>query len=305
MNLARLDGPHQGVGPDVGPAPLAEHPDAVIRQRRVDFRHDAVAGLEQEEADLVAVHVLVKGRDPIHEGGQLAEQLHPDQAAADDREREQSAFLPGVGFHVGSLEALDDVVAEQEGVGEGLEREGVLRTGDHGAVGHGPQRQDQVVVGQFRVLSGAGQVDHPPIQVDAAHRRLAEPGGPQEGADGEGAMNRIKRPGKHLEQQRRHEEEVVPAHENDLDVRPALEKLLQAAGRVDPAEAAAQDHDPSLRSAPGTGVRHVRGDFVVVGHRRVPLADADREFTASGKATFRFRREGRASRRRIGPRDRQ
>ena len=108
--------------------------------------------LEQEETDLVAAHVPVKRRDPVHEGGQLAEQLHADQPAADDHEREQSAFAPRVGLHVGSLEALDDVVAEQEGVGEGLEREGVLRTGDHFPVGHGPEGQDQMVVGQFAAL---------------------------------------------------------------------------------------------------------------------------------------------------------
>ena len=112
------------------------------------------AALEQDEADLVAIHVLVKRRDPVHESGQLAEQLHADQSAADDREREQAAFALRVGLHVGALETLDDVVAEQEGVGEGLEREGVLRTGDHHAVGHGPEGQDQLVVGQFAALPG-------------------------------------------------------------------------------------------------------------------------------------------------------
>ncbi len=155
VNLARLNGPHQGVGPDVRPAPLAEHPGAVIRQIRVDFRHDAVGALEQKETDLFAVHVFVKGRDPVHEGGQLPEQLYPDQPAANDREREQSAFAPGVDFHVGPLETLDDVVAEQEGVGEGFECECVLRTGDQGTVGHGPEGQDQVVVGQFGAFPAA------------------------------------------------------------------------------------------------------------------------------------------------------
>ena len=155
VDLARLDGLHAGVGPDVGPAPLAEHPGPVVRQLRVDFRHDAVARLEQDETNLVAIHVLVKGRDPVRESGQLAEQLHADQPAADDHEREQSAFALGVGLHVGALETLDDVVAEQEGVGEGLEREGVLRAGDHHSVGHRPEGQDQLVVGQFATVPPA------------------------------------------------------------------------------------------------------------------------------------------------------
>jgi hypothetical protein len=274
VNLARLNGPHGCVGSDVGAAPLVEHPGAVVRQLRVDFRHDAVAGLEQNEADLVAVHVLVKGRYSIHESGQLAEQLHPDQPAANDYERKHSALDLRVGFHVGALEALDDMVAEQQRVGQGLEREGVLRTGDHGAVGPGAEGQHQVVVSQLHVSSRGGQLHHPPVQVDAADGALAETRGPQECADGEGAMTRVQRPGKRLEQQRRHDQEVVPAIENDLDVRPAPQELLQATRRVDAAKAAAQDDDPSCPSGARTGMRHprgVRGDPVAV-HGRLPPA---------------------------------
>ncbi len=83
------------------------------------------------------------------------------------------------------------------------------------------------------------------------HGGLTEPSGSQKGPDREGAMTSIKGPRKNLKQQRRHEQEVVPAYENDLDVRPALEKFFQAARGVDPAEAAAQNHDPSFRSDGG------------------------------------------------------
>ena len=221
----------------------------VIRQLRVDLRHDAVAPLEQDEADLVAAHVLVKRRDPVHERGQLAEQLHPDQPAADDHEREQSAFALGVRLHVGPLEPLDDVVAEQEGVGQGLEREGVLRAGDHLPVGHGPESQDQMVVGQFAALArrrpggppGApGRCPEPWLRRTGwsartrgwAKSNVASPGCPEQTSNSSGVMS----------------EEVVPAHENDLDIRPALAELLQVAGGVDPTEAAAEDHDPSCRS---------------------------------------------------------
>ena len=53
----------------------------------------------------------------------------------------------------------------------------------------------------------------------------------------------IERPGADLEQERRHQQEVVPAHEDDLDVRPAFAKPLQAAGRGHSSKAAAEDHD--------------------------------------------------------------
>src|SRR5438034_3230454 len=98
-----------GVGPYVRSAPLAEDPGAIGRELRVDLRHDAALALEQEEPDLSAAHVLVKRRDPVYECGQLAKQLHADQSAADDREREQSAFALGVGLHVGALQTFDHV----------------------------------------------------------------------------------------------------------------------------------------------------------------------------------------------------
>src|SRR5262245_43763849 len=59
-------------------------------------------------------------------------------------------------------------------------------------------------------------------------------------------MAGVERPGTDLEQQRGHQEEVVPAHEDDLDVPPALAKPLQVAGRAHPTEAAAEDHNPGL-----------------------------------------------------------
>ena len=57
-------------------------------------------------------------------------------------------------------------------------------------------------------------------------------------------MALVERPGTDLEQQRRHEEKIVLAHENDLHVRPVTAKLFQMAGRVDPAKTAAENHDP-------------------------------------------------------------
>ena len=112
-----------------GNLPLEEATEGKRRQSQAgreeaEVLHE-VAGFEQEEADLAAVHMLVKGRDAVHKGGQLAEQFHPDQPAADDHESEELRFPLRVGLHVGALETLDDVVAEQQGVGESLEREGV------------------------------------------------------------------------------------------------------------------------------------------------------------------------------------
>src|SRR5262249_2876099 len=62
------------------------------------------------------------------------------------------------------------------------------------------------------------------------------------------------RPGTDLEEQRGHQDKIIPAHEDDLDIPPAFAKPLQATGRGNAAEAAAEDHDPGFRGPPGLGV---------------------------------------------------
>ena len=108
-----------------------------------------------------------------------------------------------------------------EGVGEGLEREGVLRAGDHLLVGHRPEGENELVVRQLVRFALQGRhVDRAPVQVDALDGGLDEPGGPQERADGQRAVPHLQGAGTDLEEQRVHEEEVVAAHEDDLDVGP-------------------------------------------------------------------------------------
>jgi hypothetical protein len=72
-------------------------------------------------------------------------------------------------------------------------------------------------------------VNNPAVQVDALGGGLGEPGGSQEGTDGERALADVEGRGADLEQQRCHDEEVVPAHQDDLDVRPVAAKSFQMA----------------------------------------------------------------------------
>src|SRR5262249_40524408 len=149
----------------------------------------------------------------------------------------QSAFALWIGLDIGSLKALDHVVAEEEGVCESLERESVLRPGNHLFVGHGSESQDQLVVGQFAALPRYGHVDDPPLQIDALNGGLVEGGGSQECTEGKGAMAKVKSSRTRLKQQRRHEKEVIAAHQPNLDLRPALAESFQVARGVNPTEA--------------------------------------------------------------------
>ena len=64
---------------------------------------------------------------------------------------------------------------------------------------------------------------------------------------GKEQARRSRVPRKDLEQQGRHEQEVVPAHQDDLHVRPPPAESFQVAGGGDSAEAAAEDQDAFLR----------------------------------------------------------
>src|ERR1700754_3490407 len=86
------------------------------------------------------------------------------------------------------------------------------------------------------------------VQVDAADGRLDEARRPQVGADRQGTVTGIERPGADLKQQWRQDDEVVPADEDDLDVRPTATQPLQVTGGRHAAEAAAKDDDPGLAS---------------------------------------------------------
>src|SRR5262249_15853528 len=105
------------------------------------------AGLDHDEPKLIAADVPVPVYDSIRERGQFAEQLHADQSAADDDESELPALPSIVDLHVGPLEALDDLVTKDKGVGKSLERENKFRARDHFSVCHPAKRDDELIIG--------------------------------------------------------------------------------------------------------------------------------------------------------------
>jgi hypothetical protein len=247
VHLPQLDGAHRGVDADAHARASGEDPGGVASQRGGHLRHDAVGGMKEVEADLVAPYPRVVAHDLVGEGGHLAEQLRSHQAAADHRESEEKALALSVGLHVGALETFDHVVAQDERVGESLEGEGGLRSRDQTLVGSGAQSQDEVVVGQ---LVGGALARHgaheAALEVDLLYRRLDEAGAPQEVAQRQRAVPQLERAREGFEEQRRHEEEIVAADQDDLGRRTAAASghlALQVAGRPDAAEAAAENQD--------------------------------------------------------------
>ena len=95
--------------------------------------------------------------DQVEEAGHG---LGAGEAAAGHDKGEPAAPLGRVGLVVGLLEPPEDVVAQPPGVLEGGQGEGVGgHPGQVAEVGHGPQREHQVVVGQRLKGVAPAQVD--------------------------------------------------------------------------------------------------------------------------------------------------
>jgi hypothetical protein len=62
-------------------------------------------------------------------------------------------------------------------------------------------------------------------------------------------MAYVERPRTNLEQQRRHQQEIIATDEHDLDILASSAKLLQVARGVDSTETTAKNHDSGLLDA--------------------------------------------------------
>ncbi len=224
----------------------------MVSASRVSPRQDALGGLQEMAADLAAPHPRVVAHDLVGEGGHLAEQLHSDQAAAHHHEAEQAALALGIELDVGALEALDHVVAQQHGVGQGLEGEGRRRARDQLEIGVRAEGQDELIVGQLD--AGAfrrRRQDDAAFEVDLPHGRLDEARPAQEVAHRQRAMPQLERAREGLEKQRRHQEEVVAADQHHLEIGPPRAAPLEMAGRPDAAKPAAEHDDARQRPSLG------------------------------------------------------
>ena len=114
-------------------------------------------------------------------------------------------------------------------------------------------REDQVVVGQLvRVPVPVGDRHRAGREVDLLDVPVEELHVRDELADRVDDVRDVEVARRDLVEHRREEEEVVPVDDRDVDVREAEEPLVELQGRVDAAEAAADDHDLSA----GIGGHH-------------------------------------------------
>ena len=213
-----LDRPDSGRDLDVNPATL-EHARRRGRQLRVDLRQNPRAGLEQPEADLVAPDARIEAQHVVGKRRELTHQFYADQSAADHDDCETPAPLGRVRGCVRAFEAFDQVISQHQRIRHRLERQGVRRAGNQSVVRRRAKRDHQMVVGQaVRAAFGSHGSNELSFEVNRFDGGFDEAGALKGGADGLRAMSQLQPAGACLEQERREHEEVLAAHESDLDI---------------------------------------------------------------------------------------
>ena len=211
---------------------------------------DHRARVKQHHPDLLGPHVPEALRGRPHEVVQLGQSLHPGEAAARHHEGQQALPHLGVALDVGLLQDVDGVIAQDERVAEILERQRVLgEAGLAGEARHVAEGDHEVVVLEEELLRAeARRRDHALApEVDALDRPRVEVRARAQPPDRRDGVQDPDAPRDHLRQHRLEHDVVVAAHQPQLDLAArelGLEELLEGQGRVDTAEAAAQDQDP-------------------------------------------------------------
>ena len=122
----------------------------VVPQIAAELRDDAVARMHQHEPRLTATDAGVVAAHAAHEVEQLGDRLGAREPAPGHDEGQQRPARRPVARLLRGLQRRDDVIAQAGRVLKGLEGEGMLGQPRQPVERrHGPDRHDQMVVGQL------------------------------------------------------------------------------------------------------------------------------------------------------------
>ena len=224
------------------------------RERLAERRQHAVTGVEQDDPHLVRADAREVLCDRLpRQDRERARHLDAGRAAADDRERQPLRAGLGVGRPLGLLERAEDPVAQVDRVRERLQPARHVLPLVVAEVGRlHPAGEDQAVVAD---PLAALEDDLPLLDVEVHDLGHQHPGAriaPQRDPDRRRALARRHRAECHLVEQRLEQVVVLAVDHRHVDV-----GVLQPPRRRQPAEPAADDHDPAPRSGRSVS-RHSR-----------------------------------------------
>ena len=220
------------------------------RQVLGELGQDAPAALENDDARIVGAQVRIAFEGLADERLYLGRDLYPGVPAARDDEGQYLPPALQVVLHLGPLQDPHQLVPQPQRVAHRLERKGVLRQArKRRQVYAAADGNYEMVVGKVLVggLVGIGDDDVAAMHVDGVYLGLVEPGEGAQAADGVQNMGGLDAAGHHLGEHRLEQEEVVAAHQGELDLA-APRRLLELQGRVNAPVSPAQNHYAELPS---------------------------------------------------------
>ncbi|CAH0327840.1 hypothetical protein SRABI128_06515 [Microbacterium sp. Bi128] len=126
-----------------------------------DLGHDAAHRLDQDEADFLLLDarvVLDRGAGQVFHFGDA---LDAGEAAADDDERQGAGALNGVRHEGTGLDPLENLVAQGDGLFDGLQADALVREAlDRERAGDGAGGKHDVEVRNLEGVSTVGGCDH-------------------------------------------------------------------------------------------------------------------------------------------------
>src|SRR3989454_764506 len=238
---ARARADLDALAPELAPRALGE--------RGMHAAQDLLARLEEQQPVVAGIDAAVPRDDvAVEEVLQLGDQLDARVAAADDADGEHPPPRGRIGLVVGVLRRIEDVIAQHDAVLEPLVAEGVLLHTRHAeARHHAAHGHDQPVV----TLDPLGHDHAAAGEVDVRHRVAteAEAARAADVAQRLNDVSRLDHRGGDLGQERREEQVVPVADQEDLDVGAIAQPALEHAHSLHPGEAAAEDDDPHHTSS--------------------------------------------------------
>src|SRR3954464_11306825 len=149
-----------------------------------------------------------------------------------------------------ALQALDEMIAQQERVGGALEGACGIRTRNERHVRPSPECNYDVIVRKDQVASFRQRNANVAIRyVDPFHGPLYESHPPKAWTNWLGAVTQLQDSGACLEEQGTEQEEIVSADQRDFDIRSVTEHAIEVSRRGQSAHAATENDDPRRRSA--------------------------------------------------------
>lgn len=148
------DGDAVGAGLEAGvqayvDVAAAQFGDRVAAQFLADLGQDAARRLDEDPLHVLGGDVVVVPRGVAGHVLQLAQGLHARVAAADEDEGEGGVADGGVAGGGGDVHLFEDVVAQADGLLDGLEADAVVgESGDGQGARDGAGGEDEFVVGQ-------------------------------------------------------------------------------------------------------------------------------------------------------------